>query len=179
MQIFFEPERQHWVATAYIDGEVRLYDSSFNGRISQSIEYQICRVYADVAKEANILVTVVPVQQQIGTSICGVMAITNGYHAVCGDNLAALIFNQDELRNHLVTCIENERFTAFPLSQQPPESEVERSVSFVNIEVSCSCGKPDSWQDMVACDGCNKWFHIDCSGLNSIPDGDWFCPVCS
>ena len=113
---------------------------------------------------------------------CGVMAIANGYHAVCGDNLSALKFNQDELRNHFVTCFENERFTPFPLSQQPPESEEEKSMSFVNIEVNCSCGKPDSWQDMVACDGCNKWFHLDCSGLNlvnSIPDGDWFCPVCS
>ena len=106
----------------YIDGEVRLYDSSFNGWLSQSIVYQICRVYADAAKEGNILVTVVPVQQQIGTSICGVMAIANGYHAVCGDSLAALKFNQDELRNHLVTCFENERFTP---SQQPPESEEE------------------------------------------------------
>ena len=42
LQIFFEPERAHWVATAYIDGEVRLFNSSFNGRLSRSIEYQIC-----------------------------------------------------------------------------------------------------------------------------------------
>ena len=65
LQIFFEPERAHWVATAYIDGEVRLFDSSFNGRLSRSIEYQISRsrVYGDTASEGNILVTVVPVPQ--------------------------------------------------------------------------------------------------------------------
>ena len=67
---------------------------------------------------------------------CGVMAKANGYHAVCGDSLAALKFNQDELINHLVTCFENERFTPFPLSQQQPGSEEERSVPFVNIEVT-------------------------------------------
>ena len=87
MQILFEPENQHWVTTEYIDGEVRLYDSSFNGRLCRSLEFQICRIYANAATEGNILVTVVPVQQQIGTSICGVMAIANGYHAVCGDSI--------------------------------------------------------------------------------------------
>ena len=128
MQIFFEPEQQHWLATTYIDSKVRLYDSSFNDWLSQSIEYQICQMYTDAAKEGSILVTVVPVQQQIGTSICSVMAIANGYHAICGENSATLKFNQDELRNHLVTCFENEYFTPFPLSQQPPESEEEKSV---------------------------------------------------
>ena len=82
MQIFFEPEQQKWVTTTYIDGKVRLYDSIFNGRLSQSTEYQM---YADAAKEGSIHVFVVPVQQQIGNSICGVMAIANGYHAICGD----------------------------------------------------------------------------------------------
>ena len=118
----------------------------------------------------------VPVQQQVGNSICGVMAIANGYHAVCGDDLATLTFHQEEMRNHLLTCIENERFTAFPLCQHPGE---ERSVSFVNIEMNCYCGRPHSWQDMIGCDGCNKWFHLDCSGIvHSIPDGDWFCSKC-
>jgi hypothetical protein len=27
--------------------------------------------------------------------------------------------------------------------------------------------------------GCNKWFHLDCSGLVSgIPDEDWYCSEC-
>ena len=61
LQIFFEPEHTHWVAIAYIDGEIRLFDSSFNGQLSRSVEYEICRVYRDTATVGNILVTVVPV----------------------------------------------------------------------------------------------------------------------
>ena len=107
------------MATAYIDGEVRLFDSSFNGRLSRSIEYQLCRVYRDTASEGNILVTVVPVPQQDDDSICGVMAIANGYHAICGNNLATLTYIQEEMRNHLASCMENELFTPFPTSQEP------------------------------------------------------------
>ena len=181
LQIFFEPERAHWVATAYIDGEVRLFDSSFNGRLSHSIEYQICRVYRDTASEGNILVTVVPVPQQDDDSICGVMTIANGYHAICGSNLATLTYIQEEMRNHLASCMENELFIPFPTSQEPAPASEDRTcgVSFINIEINCSCGRSDTWQDMVGCDGCNKWFHLDCSGLVSgIPDEDWYCLEC-
>ena len=38
---FFEPEREHWVATAYIDGQVRLYDSKFTGSLSTCLTKQI------------------------------------------------------------------------------------------------------------------------------------------
>ena len=131
-----EPERAHWVATAYIDGEVRLFDSSFNGRLNRSIEYQICRAYRDTASEGNILVTVVPVPQQDDDSICGVMAIANGYHAICGNNLATLTYIQEEMRNHLASCMENELFTPFPISQEPAPASEDRTcgVSFINIE---------------------------------------------
>ena len=122
----FEPERAYWVATAYIDGEVRLFDSSFNGRLSRSIEYQICRVYRDTATEGNILVMVVPVPQQDDASICGVMVIANSYHAICGDNLATLTYIQEE-RNHLVSCMENELCTPLPKSQEPAPASEDRT----------------------------------------------------
>lgn len=168
------------MATAFIDGEVRLYDSSFNGRLSKSIECQICQVYAEAANEGSILLRVVPVQQQIGTSICGVMAIANGYHAIRGDDLASTEFNHDQLRCHLASCFEKGHFSPFPMTE-PRQSTKERRVSFLNIEVNCRCGKSDSWQDMIGCDGCSKWYHLHCAGLADcvIPDGDWFCQMCS
>ena len=42
----------------------------------------------------------VAVQQQ--TMECGVMAIANAYHAICGDDLAKVSFAEvDSMRNHL------------------------------------------------------------------------------
>ena len=39
--------------------------------------------------------------------------------------------------------------------------------------VCCYGGK------LVLCDGCPSSFHLRCLGLTHVPDGDWFCPVCS
>ena len=35
--------------------------------------------------------------------------------------------------------------------------------------------------DMIGCDNDHcpiKWFHIQCVGLSTIPDGTWYCPDC-
>ena len=66
IQFYIEPKHQQWVATAYTNGEVRLYDSSFNGQLSQSIGYRTCQVCVDAVMEGNspTTVLVVPVQQQ-------------------------------------------------------------------------------------------------------------------
>lgn len=34
---------------------------------------------------------------------------------------------------------------------------------------------------MICCDNedCSiKWFHLRCVGLDTIPDGSWYCPNC-
>ena len=44
----------------------------------------------------------------------------------------------------------------------------------------CSCGKNVD-APMIGCDGPNcelQWYHFDCVGITSAPDGDWFCPTC-
>ncbi|KIJ66419.1 hypothetical protein HYDPIDRAFT_26769 [Hydnomerulius pinastri MD-312] len=38
-----------------------------------------------------------------------------------------------------------------------------------------------SYGEMIACDGedCEReWFHLNCIGLDSVPDGSWYCEVC-
>ena len=47
-------------------------------------------------------VAVVAVQQQTGSTECGVMAIANAYHGICGDDLAKVRFAEvDSMRNHM------------------------------------------------------------------------------
>lgn len=73
LQFFFEPERKHWVATAYIDGQVRLYDGKFTGSLSTCLTKQICQVYQNAVVDERLLVAVVAVQQQTGATECGAM----------------------------------------------------------------------------------------------------------
>ncbi|KAI0035140.1 hypothetical protein K488DRAFT_43880 [Vararia minispora EC-137] len=47
-------------------------------------------------------------------------------------------------------------------------------------KIYCFCNRP-SFGDMVACDAedCEReWFHLDCVGITSAPDGQWFCDEC-
>ena len=188
LQFFFVPEREHWVATTYTDGEVRLYDSKFTGRSTLSIYYIEAWNNRSVrctetlwSCNGNLLVTVAAVQQQTGASECGVMAIANGYHAICGNNLATMTFKQEEMRNHLSRCLEDTQFSPFPVHvSEVPACQMTSTLKYINIEVNCFCGRPDSHQDMIGCDGCDKWYHLNCTELSdSVPDGDWFCSKCS
>lgn len=47
-------------------------------------------------------------------------------------------------------------------------------------EAPCErCGRSDREEVLLLCDGCDRAFHCDCLGLPGVPEGDWFCPVCS
>ena len=72
------------MVTAY---EVRAYDSKFTGKFPRSLKQQICQVYLNAAVDGGLLVAVVAVQQQTGSSDCGVTAIANAYHAICGNDI--------------------------------------------------------------------------------------------
>ena len=97
------------------------------------------------------------------------------YHAAKGDNLAEITFDESKLRQHLVNCFEHEKLVPFPLA--PPEKTVRRAKQQnILIEINCTCGRPDTFDDnMVACDGCNHWFHLSCVDMEDAPQGDRFC----
>lgn len=46
---------------------------------------------------------------------------------------------------------------------------------------SCpQCRRPDHVEVMVACEGCNNWFHFSCGKLHAAPleEDEWICPDC-
>ena len=102
LQFHFESEREHWVATSYINGDVLLYDSKLTGKLLRSLEQQICQIYQNAVVNGRLVVAAVAVQQQTGSTECGVMAIANANHDICGDDLSKLRFAEvDSMRNHL------------------------------------------------------------------------------
>ena len=41
------------------------------------------------------------------------------------------------------------------------------------------CAKPDGEESFMLCDGCETGGgHVECLGLEAIPEGDWFCLNC-
>jgi len=48
----------------------------------------------------------------------------------------------------------------------------------------CICNEPDNERDLVQCDGCQIWYHLDCIGIESMSElgreeDPWFCVNCA
>ncbi|OMO70783.1 Zinc finger, PHD-type [Corchorus olitorius] len=50
---------------------------------------------------------------------------------------------------------------------------------FQEDEADSVCSVCRDGGELVCCDGCPSAFHVNCLGLDQVPDGDWFCPSCS
>ena len=110
-------------------------------------------MYGPLADSDGLLVSVAALQQQSPRSFnCGPLCIAAAYHAA--------------------------KLTPFPLA--PPKKTVCRAKQQnILIEIHCTCGRPDTFDDMVACDGCDHWFHLSCVNMEDVPQGDWFCTDCA
>ena len=83
------------------------------------------------------------------------MAIANGCHAVCGDDLSKISSSHtNENERASISGIENKLLAPFPVEY---EARMEQTLKHINIEVSCECKRLGKYQNMIACDGCDRW----------------------
>ena len=61
---------------------------------------------------------ILPVDQQTNAVGCGVYAIANAVEFLHEDGNPEAIFKRDEMRSHLIHCLETAQMTPFPKSQQ-------------------------------------------------------------
>lgn len=177
VQILNEQERDHWVTTSYHGSNVMLYDSaaSQSGELSPSLEKQICEIYQPAKKGGTILVTVVPVQQQEGSTSCGLYSIAAALNVALGENLRKVTYDDSQMRAHLEKCFDQQKLTPFPTSR----GEVERcQLRHITIQTYCICEMPDTFDtEMIECEECKEWFHCRCVEIANKTD--WHCPRCA
>lgn len=46
-------------------------------------------------------------------------------------------------------------------------------------EACCVCKCAEDGEIMLLCDKCDQPAHLGCVGLDTVPEGDWFCPSCT
>ena len=174
------PEHHHWILTSCIDGSVYVYDSlkTTAKEFPRSVENQLLQLYHPTLPQDSGLLAECPcVQQQEGSYDCGLFAIAWTYHLLVGDHPRTLTLDPQKLRQHLARCFERKKLSRFPKSRQEiPRSEL----AWVTVHTSCySSMRPDSWNDMVQCDGCDKWYHMKCVRMRRAPYSDWHCKDCN
>lgn len=45
-------------------------------------------------------------------------------------------------------------------------------------EACCVCKFAEDGEVMLLCDKCDQPAHLGCVGVDTVPEGDWFCPSC-
>ena len=93
IQIYFTGQA-HWVTSAYIGGQIRLYDSCVTTALTKSLNAQLKQIYRGKAeKNGSLIVNEMSVQQQENSYDCGLFAIAFAFHLAQGDEQSALNFD--------------------------------------------------------------------------------------
>ncbi|CAG2245650.1 unnamed protein product [Mytilus edulis] len=104
----------HWVLSLQTrDGNIYLLDSlSLN--LTTSLEYQLTQIYGKDKKK--LIIRIPDVQKQQNSIDCGLFAIANALE-FCQTGFKGgthITYEQKYMREHLIHCLENGKFTHFP-----------------------------------------------------------------
>jgi len=173
----------HWITMSTVDcmeGEVELFDSL---QLSPTLEVQMTIAKYLRSQTKSIKIKVVNVSIQSGSTDCGLYAIAMMTSIAHSEDPAKLVYNQQELRIHLMQCFEKEFMEKFPVSKKRKLRNKRISKEIV-CNIYCSCRLPD-YEDgskMIMCENCKEWYHEGCidraeDAINC--DHDWICSNCS
>ncbi|CAG2200582.1 unnamed protein product [Mytilus edulis] len=142
----------HWVLSLQTrDGNIYLLDSlSLN--LTTSLEYQLTQIYGKDKKK--LIIRIPDVQKQQNSIDCGLFAIANALE-FCQTGFKGgthITYEQKYMREHLIHCLENGKFTHFPKNNFGKTPKNLKTKTHI-ISINCDCGKPDTIEDMVGCEG--------------------------
>jgi len=130
----------------------------------------------------SIRIKVVNVSLQTGSNDCGLYTIVMMTSIAHNDDPAKLVYNQQEMRIHLMQCFEKGAMENFPVSKKRRLRNKRISKESL-CNIYCSCRLPDleDGSKMIMCENCKEWYHEGCidraeAALNC--DHDWICSNC-
>ena len=181
----------HWVCLANLDDKRQnnassdLYDSLNSGSVSLGVACQMAAY--SICPNSELEVKIKPVQQQGNSVDCGPFTIAFATSLAHNQDPCKIAFDQQQLRPHLLRCLQRGKMTPFPqLCNRKTCLCCRARVS--KVELFCSCRMP--WdpnageeKDMVMCPNCKDWFHRDCENVPSEifskpSQHKWLCNAC-
>ena len=161
-----------------IEYSINYYDSIYSN-LRESAE----DVIAYLISQLNIhelKVNCAPTPEQSGGSDCGLYSIAIATAIAHDLDPANLIFEQSEMRPHLVQCLSSKELTPFPVMKSRRLRTISNSkqVTIYLCPICKKCGDGRDIVETVQCERCNFWFHERC-----VPpfdnSGMYLCPLCS
>ena len=166
----------HWVVASTLNchkSDISVYDS-LNSSVdleTQAILTKLLRTPKDI-----FTIQIAKVNKQSETNDCGAFAVAYCTSLAFGQDPSSVVYSQEHLRHHLLTCLENQKMSIFPTIR------CRRTAStYVSVKVYCNCRSPDSGELMVACDKCKNWYHVQCidACLEDFKEKKWHCLNCT
>ena len=167
----------HWAVMSTLGCEqniIEYYDSLYNN-ISLSTKSTITKL---LQPKESFTVRIKNVAKQLGGTECGLYAIAYCVSLANGQDPSGIVYDQREMRQHLISCFENKRLTLFPIAKKRRLATTHTSI--VTITVCPICKGADTGSLMVFCETCEKWFHKECVPPFDESDDEfnWMCPGC-
>ena len=172
----------HWcvVSTVGCDsGVVKVYDSLPKKRLPKKTIRLIASLLFSAA--STLERRTMDVARQSNGSDCGVLAIAYAFDICSGLDPCSVSFDSNNIRQHLLTCLEQCQLSRFPVLQERKCAPVK---STETVELFCTCRMPEERGDVMAeCESCHEWYHRHCMDIPSEvfgpSDVQWQCKACT
>ena len=170
----------YWSVVSNIGCEdvVKYYDSMYPSVSSKTMQL-IANLVFTPASELE--VRIMDVGQQSNGSDCGVLAIAFAFDICCEKDPCSVRFDHKSIRHHLAKCLEDSRFTRFPILGERNSSGIK---CIQKTELHCSCRLPEKVgvDQMAECNACKVWYHRHCMDIPAEvfdnSDVPWRCKKC-
>ena len=111
----------------------------------------------------------VDLHKQDGYNDCGVFAVAFAATLCFDQQPGKFIFHQNQMRQHLLACLERSCFTMFPVKSERRDGMKIRNLEHVNVYCLCRMTDIPNQSKMISCSNCSEWFHAS-SCVTDIPD---------
>ena len=139
----------HWVLVSNIGCEpasINLYDSVYHGRISSSTKNQIANLLFE--SSPSITINIPHVHYQPNYVDCGVFAIAFLVSLLFNQDPATLTYNEGSMRSHLLKCLNEGKFTPFPLAKMRESADKSKIQRKFKLSLMCNCRMPWNKKDL-------------------------------
>ena len=159
---------------------VLLYDRGAPCGFSKTLKTEVCSFYKP--KGDHLRFDVMNAQVQPNGYDCAVYALAAATELAYGCDPLICRWDCDQMREHLVACLEQGKLLRFPSLGKRRIALGSRVRKSTQEQIFCICKTlNDKKRPMIACDLCTKWFHKDCMSLDitkSYKDCMWMCSTC-
>ena len=161
---------KHWILVFRGQfGQINICDSLVtDGKYPKKVVKSISRI---ANCHGSVLeLRVLPVQQQKNSIDCGMFAIAHAIEILHGENVEKSSFDVNLMRDHLLVCLQLQKFSPFPKTNKRVYRC--RSVSLF-FDVYCICReayfhddvKSDDIYFMANCNNCGEWYCKKCMNI--------------